>query len=339
VIIAGEITTTAPVDIPRIARDVIRDIGYTDRSFGFCYDNCEIRTYIRNQSPDISLGVTATKDREQGAGDQGMMFGYSNNETKELMPLPIVLAHRLVRKLADVRKNGTLPFLRPDGKAQVTVEYVNSVPKRVATVLVSCHHAPDIKDMKVVEKAITDHVILKVIPKELIDDKTEPFLVNPTGRFELGGPAADSGVTGRKIIVDSYGGKGSHGGGCFSGKDPTKVDRSGAYMARHVAKNMVAAGIAKECEVQIAYAIGKARPVSIMVDTFGTGVIPDTDIANLINEVFDLRPAQIIEHLQLSRPIYKKTAAYGHFGREDDPDFTWELRDHVQQIRKVANLK
>jgi S-adenosylmethionine synthetase len=193
--------------------------------------------------------------------------------------------------------------------------------------------------MKVVEKAITDHVILKVIPKELIDDKTEPFLVNPTGRFELGGPAADSGVTGRKIIVDSYGGKGSHGGGCFSGKDPTKVDRSGAYMARHVAKNMVAAGIAKECEVQIAYAIGKARPVSIMVDTFGTGIMPDTDIANLINEVFDLRPAQIIEHLQLSRPIYKKTAAYGHFGREDDPDFTWELRDHVTEIRKLAKLR
>jgi len=234
--------------------------------------------------------------------------------------------------LAEVRKNGTLPFLRPDGKAQVTVEYVDGVPKRVVNVLVSSHHSPDVKDMKVLEEALAEHVILKVVPKELLDEETEPFLVNPTGRFELGGPRADSGVTGRKIIVDSYGGKGGHGGGCFSGKDPTKVDRSGAYMARHVAKNVVAAKLAKECEVQIAYAIGKARPVSVLVDTFGTGVIDEKKLSGIVQEVFDLRPAQIIDHLRLKRPIYRKTAVYGHFGRENDPDFTWELRDHVEML-------
>ena len=338
VIIAGEITTTAKIDIPEIVREVIRDVGYTDRSGGFCYDNCEIKTYIRKQSPDISIGVTATKDHEQGAGDQGMMFGYATDETDELMPLPIVLAHALTRRLAEVRKNGTVSFLRPDGKAQVTVEYVDGVPKRVVNVLVSSHHSSEIDDMKVVEKAITEHVILKVIPDKLMDEQTEPFMVNPTGRFELGGPRADSGVTGRKIIVDSYGGKGSHGGGCFSGKDPTKVDRSGAYMARHVAKNVVAAGLARECEVQLAYAIGKARPVSVMVDTFGTGVIAERQLSSIVSEVFDLRPARIIEHLQLKRPIYRKTAVYGHFGREDDPDFTWELREHVEELREMAQL-
>jgi S-adenosylmethionine synthetase len=338
VIVAGEMTTTAKIDIPEIAREVIRDVGYTDRADGFSHDNCEIKTYIRKQSPDISLGVTATEDHEQGAGDQGMMFGYATDETDELMPLPIVLAHALTRRLAEVRKDGTVSFLRPDGKAQVTVEYVDRVPKRVVNVLVSSHHSPEIEDMKVVEEAITEHVILKVIPDNLIDEQTEPFLVNPTGRFELGGPRADSGVTGRKIIVDSYGGKGSHGGGCFSGKDPTKVDRSSTYMARHVAKNIVAAGLAKECEVQIAYAIGKARPVSVMVDTFGTGCISEKDISRIVSEVFDLRPAHIIEHLQLRRPIYTKTAAYGHFGRENDPDFTWELRDHADELRKMAKL-
>ena len=338
VIIAGEVTTTASVDIPEIAREVIRDIGYTEKSDGFSYDNCDIRTYIRKQSPDISLGVTAREDHEQGAGDQGMMFGYATDETDELMPLPILLSHHLTRRLAEVRRDGTIGFLRPDGKAQVTVEYADRVPERVVNVLVSSHHTSDIKDMKVVEEAITEHVILKVIPEELMDDKTEPFLVNPTGRFELGGPRADSGVTGRKIIVDSYGGMGGHGGGCFSGKDPSKVDRSGAYMARHVAKNVVAAGLAKECEVQIAYAIGKARPVSVMVDTFGTGVVPETEISRIVSEVFDLRPAKIIEHLQLRRPIFRKTAAYGHFGREDDPDFTWELRDHVDELRKLAKI-
>jgi S-adenosylmethionine synthetase len=338
VVIAGEITTTATIDIPEIARRVIQDIGYTEESDGFCHSTVRIVTYIRQQSPDISLGVTARDDHEQGAGDQGMMFGYATDETAELMPLPIVLAHKLTRRLAEVRKNGTLPFLRPDGKAQVTVEYVGRKPRRVVNVLVSSHHTPDVKDMKVLEKALTEHVILKVVPKELLDERTEPFLVNPTGRFEIGGPRADSGVTGRKIIVDSYGGKGGHGGGCFSGKDPTKVDRSGAYMARHVAKNVVAAELAKECEVQIAYAIGKARPVSVLVDTFGTGVVDEKELSRIVREVFDLRPAQIIDHLLLKRPIYRKTAAYGHFGRENDPDFTWELRDHVEMLRKLAQV-
>jgi len=338
VVIAGEITTTASVDIPEIARRVIQDVGYTEESDGFCYTNLRIVTYIRQQSPDIALGVTPTEEHEQGAGDQGMMFGYATDETDELMPLPIVLAHRLTRRLAEVRKDGTLPFLRPDGKAQVTVEYVDREPKRVVNVLVSSHHTPDVKDMEVLEKAVIEHVILKVVPKELLDEQTEPFLVNPTGRFEIGGPRADSGVTGRKIIVDSYGGKGGHGGGCFSGKDPTKVDRSGAYMARHVAKNVVAAELARECEVQIAYAIGKARPVSVLVDTFGTGVIDEQELSRIVQKVFGLRPAQIIDHLQLKRPIYRKTAVYGHFGREDDPDFTWELRDHVGMLRELARV-
>jgi S-adenosylmethionine synthetase len=335
--IAGEITTTAYADMPAIVRDTIREIGYNDSAMGFDWETCAVMTSIDKQSPDISMGVTEGEGmfKDQGAGDQGIMFGYACNETDELMPMPILLSHQLVKRLADVRKSGELHFLRPDSKSQVSIRYENDKPVYVDTVVISSQHTPDVSHQTIEERVI-DAVVKKVIPAHLMDANTKIF-INPTGRFVIGGPMGDCGLTGRKIIVDTYGGSGRHGGGAFSGKDPSKVDRSAAYMGRYVAKNLVAAGICEKCEVQVAYAIGIAEPVSVMVNTFGTGTIAEARIAQIIREVFDLRPRAIIEQLDLLRPIYKLTAAYGHFGREL-PEFTWERKDKADIIRSKAGL-
>jgi len=335
--IAGEITTDCYVDMPQIVRDTIRDIGYHSSQMGFDWRTCSVITSIDRQSSDIAQGVNTDEGlyKEQGAGDQGLMFGFASDETPELMPMPIMYAHKLTQRLTTVRKNGALDFLRPDGKSQVTIEYNNGTPMRVDTVVVSAQHKPDITYEKL-RDAIIEEVIKKVIPLDMVDGDTRYF-INPTGKFVIGGPMGDCGVTGRKIIVDTYGGQGSHGGGCFSGKDPSKVDRSASYMGRHIAKNIVAAGLAKKCEVQIAYAIGVAKPVSVMVDLMGTGVVTESRVKEIINEVFDLRPAAIIEYLDLLRPIYRKTSAYGHFGR-DDSDFTWEQTNMASAIREKAGV-
>ncbi|MDM8556913.1 methionine adenosyltransferase [Desulfococcaceae bacterium HSG7] len=335
--IAGEITTDCYVDMPQIVRDTIRDIGYHSSQMGFDWRTCSVITSIDRQSSDIAQGVNTDEGlyKEQGAGDQGLMFGFASDETPELMPMPIMYAHKLTQRLTTVRKNGALDFLRPDGKSQVTIEYVDGTPKRVDTVVVSAQHKPDITYEKL-RDAIIEEVIKKVIPMDMVDGDTRYF-INPTGKFVIGGPMGDCGVTGRKIIVDTYGGQGSHGGGCFSGKDPSKVDRSASYMGRHIAKNIVAAGLAKKCEVQIAYAIGVAEPVSVMVDLMDTGVVPESRVKEIIGEVFDLRPAAVIEYLDLLRPIYRKTSAYGHFGR-DDSDFTWEQTNMADTIREKAGI-
>ena len=328
VLVTGEITTDCYVDISKIARDTILDIGYTRAKYGFDGETCAVLTSIKEQSPDIAMGVNKSKDDEStGAGDQGMMYGYATDETEELMPMPIIMAHRLTKQLAKVRKEGVLPYLRPDGKSQVTVEYENDRVKRIDTVVISTQHDDHI-DHDELEKDIIEKVIKAVLPAELLDDDTV-YHVNPTGRFVIGGPQGDAGVTGRKIIVDTYGGVGRHGGGAFSGKDPTKVDRSACYAARYVAKNIVASGLAKKCEIQVSYAIGVAKPVSIMVDTFGTGKLPDDRIVELVREHFDLRPTAIINHFDLRRPIYRQTAAYGHFGR-NDLDLPWEKTDKAE---------
>jgi S-adenosylmethionine synthetase len=332
--VSGEITTKdAYVDIPTVVREMIRQIGYTDATYGFDWLTCAVVTAIGEQSTDIWLGDSSGHAvHEGGAGDQGMMFGYAADETPELMPMPISLAHRLARRLRDVRESGVVDFLRPDGKTQVTIEYDDGIPSRVDTVVVSAHHHPDVT-IKELRDALRTNVVEPVLPPELVADNDYTLYINPTGRFVRGGPHADCGLTGRKIIVDTYGGLGSHGGGCFSGKDPTKVDRSGSYAARHVAKNIVGAGLAKKCEIEIAYAIGVAEPVSIMVDSLGTGEVADEELVALVRKHFDLRPSAIIERLDLRRPIYRQTAAYGHFGREE-PDFTWELLDMVDVLRK-----
>jgi S-adenosylmethionine synthetase len=337
VLVAGEITTDCYVDIPEQVRETIKDIGYHSSQMGFDWQTCSIITSIDQQSADIALGVNVDEGlfKEQGAGDQGLMFGYACDETPELMPMSIIFAHKLTRRLATVRKNGALDFLRPDGKSQVTIEYENGTPKRVDTIIVSAQHTPAISydDLK---EAVIEEVVKKIIPQNMVDGDTR-YLINPTGRFVIGGPMGDCGLTGRKIIVDTYGGQGSHGGGCFSGKDPSKVDRSASYMARHVAKNVVSAGLAKKCEVQIAYAIGVAEPVSVMVNFMGTGVVPEHKVKKSILETFDLRPAAIIEYLDLLRPIYRKTSAYGHFGRSE-PEFTWEKTDMAKTLKEKTEL-
>jgi S-adenosylmethionine synthetase len=328
-IVAGEITTSAWVDMPVVVRNTIKDIGYTDSSMGFDYETCAVMTAIEKQSPDISRGVTEGEGlhKEQGAGDQGLMFGYATDETPELMPAPIFFAHRLARKLAEVRKAKKVNWLRPDGKTQVTVEYENNEPSRIAAVVLSTQHGPDVKQKDIIE-AMRSLVIDKVLPQKLIDKNTKYF-INPTGRFVVGGPFADAGLTGRKIIVDTYGGMGRHGGGAFSGKDPTKVDRSACYYARYVAKNVVAAKLASRCEVQIAYAIGVAQPVGVHVNTFGTGRVADEVLEKYILESFDMRPKALIEQLDLLKPIYRRTAAYGHFGRDE---FSWEKTDRAAKM-------
>lgn len=342
--VVGEISTTCYVDIPHIVRETIRDIGYTRAKYGFDCDTCGVLVSLDEQSPDIAMGVDDALEKKEGnmdkfdtigAGDQGMMFGYATNETDDYMPLPISLAHRLARRLAKVRKDGTLPYLRPDGKTQVTVEYEDGKPVRIDTIVISAQHSPEV-GREQIESDLLEFVIKPELPEGLFDDKTKLF-INPTGRFVIGGPQGDSGLTGRKIIVDTYGGMARHGGGAFSGKDPTKVDRSAAYAARYVAKNVVAAGLADKCEIQLAYAIGVARPVSIHVETFGTGKIPNEKIVELIEKNFDLRPAGIIAMLDLQRPIYKQTAAYGHFGR-NDLDLPWEKTDKAETLRKEAGL-
>lgn len=331
--IAGEITTKCYVDMPAVVRKTIEAIGYTNAAMGYDAHTCAVLTSINQQSPDIAMGVDADENKEQGAGDQGLMFGFACNETPELMPAPIIYAHRLCRRLAELRKSGALPFLRPDGKSQVTFQYVDGIPRRVDTVVISTQHSPDVTQNQIRE-AIIEQVIKPIIPEGLRDGQTK-YLVNPTGRFVIGGPMGDTGLTGRKIIVDTYGGRAPHGGGAFSGKDPSKVDRSATYAARYVAKNIVAAGLARECLVQVAYAIGVAEPVSISVNTNGTGAVPDDRLAGLVREVFDLRPAAMIKHLDLLRPIYRKTAAYGHFGREEE-GFTWEKTDQVEKLRHAV---
>ncbi|HOJ10367.1 MAG TPA: methionine adenosyltransferase [Clostridiales bacterium] len=346
VVVMGEITTHCYVDIPKIVRETIREIGYDRAKYGFDCDTCAVITSIDEQSPDIALGVNQALESKNGemndveveaigAGDQGMMFGFACDETPELMPMPISLAHKLTRRLSQVRKDGTIPYLRPDGKSQVTIEYEGHTPVRVDTVVISSQHSQEVEH-DTIEKDIIEHVIKPILPVELIDEKTR-ILVNPTGKFTVGGPQGDSGLTGRKIIVDTYGGYARHGGGAFSGKDPTKVDRSASYAARYVAKNIVAAGLASKCEVQLAYAIGVAKPISISVDTYGTGTIPDSEIVKLINSHFDLRPAAIIKMLDLRRPIYKQTAAYGHFGRTDI-DLPWEKIDKAEILKKDAGI-
>jgi len=336
VVVGGEVTTKGYINIDKVVRKVLRDIGYDKQEYGFCCDDVGILSSIHEQSPDIAQGVNegAGEHKEQGAGDQGLMIGYAINETKELMPLPIVLAHKLTRQLAKVRKEGTLSYLRPDGKSQVTVEYEDGKAIRVETVVIAAHHSDKV-EMETLRADIKEKVI-KPILGDLIDDKTK-FFINSTGKFVFGGPPADTGLTGRKIIVDTYGGAVAHGGGCFSGKDVTKVDRSGAYMARYVAKNVVAAGLADRCQVQVAYAIGVAEPVGIYIDTFGTNKIEEDKILELIKNNFDFRPKAIIDNLNLKRPIYRKTASYGHFGGED-ADFTWEKTDKAEELRKQAGL-
>ncbi len=337
VVVAGEITSKTKVEFGEVAKGVIRDIGYTTRDTGFDLENCSVVTSIVRQSPDISQGVTATGDREQGAGDQGIMFGYACDETKEYMPFAIYTAHRIGQRLGEARRSGLLPFLRPDGKCQVTVEYRDGQAVRADTVVVSTQHAPDVSQ-STLREAVIEEVVKKVVPPEFLD-KSTVYYINPTGRFEVGGPQGDCGLTGRKIIVDTYGGYGRHGGGAFSGKDPSKVDRSAAYMARYIAKNVVAAELARRCEVQVAYAIGVADPVSVLVDTFGTGVVPDERIGAIVRDLFDLKPAAIIRTLGLKRPIYRPTASYGHFGRTPDgPLFTWERTDRVDDLRSAAGL-
>ncbi len=335
--IAGEITTSAYADLPAIVRQTIKEIGYDDSAIGFDYETCAVMTSIDHQSPDISQGVSEGEGlfKEQGAGDQGLMFGFACDETPELMPMPITFAHKLMQKLATVRKTGKLDFLRPDSKSQVSIQYIDDQPTRIDTVVISTQHSPDVSydDLK---EAVIEEVIKPILPANLLDSNTR-YLINPTGRFVVGGPMGDCGLTGRKIIVDTYGGHGSHGGGAFSGKDPSKVDRSASYMARYVAKNIVAAGLARKCEVQLAYAIGVAEPVSVMINTFGTGKIPSNQIAMVVRDEFDMRPAAIIKQLNLLRPIYRQTAAYGHFGREL-PGFTWEITDRVESLKSRAGL-
>ncbi|MCK9296881.1 MAG: methionine adenosyltransferase [Desulfobulbaceae bacterium] len=337
-IIAGEITTTAWVDMPQIVRDTIKEIGYNSSEMGFDSQSCAVLTSIDKQSPDIAMGVNEGTglDLDQGAGDQGLMFGYACSETKVLMPMPITYAHRLMKRQSEVRKSGRLPWLRPDGKSQVTIEYEDNCPKRIEAVVLSTQHdaVVDYEDLK---EGVMEEIIKPVLPPNMIDKNTK-FFINPTGRFVIGGPVGDCGVTGRKIIVDTYGGRGSHGGGAFSGKDPSKVDRSSSYMGRYVAKNIVAAGLATEVEVQVAYAIGISQPVSVNVNTFGTGKISNEKIRELVMAHFDLRPKAIIQHLDLLRPIYKKTAAYGHFGRER-AEFTWEKTDKAEILRDAAGIK
>ena len=331
VVVAGEITTNCYVDIPRVARDTIREIGYTRAKYGFDFETCGVIAAIDEQSSDIAMGVD-----NLGAGDQGLMFGYACNETPELMPLPIMLAHKLVMRLSERRKSGAIDYIRPDGKSQVSVRYVDGKPTGVETVVVSTQHSPEVSNEQI-RADIIEHVILPTIPAEMIDRKKCVFHINPTGRFVTGGPMGDTGLTGRKIIVDTYGGSCPHGGGAFSGKDPTKVDRSACYMARHVAKNIVAAGLADRAQVQVAYAIGVAEPVSIMVDTFGTGKVPNAKLEELIRRHLDFTPTGIIKYLNLRRPIYKKTAAYGHFGRPE-PDFAWVRTDRVKDLRVDARV-
>jgi len=332
VLVAGEITSKAQVDISDIVRGVVHSVGYVDASYGFDADTCGVIATLKKQSPDISQGVTATKDHEQGAGDQGMMFGFACKDTPELMPMPIALSHRITRRLAELRKDGTLSFLRPDGKSQVTIEYDGSKPARVDTVVVSSQHSDDIAQDEIRTKVI-EHVIKPSVPPEMLDESNVKYHINPTGRFVVGGPHGDCGLTGRKIIVDTYGGYAPHGGGAFSGKDPSKVDRSAAYMARYIAKNVVAADLADQCQVQLAYAIGVAQPVSVLIETGGTGKVDDRKIAEAIVKLIDLRPAAIIDRLDLLKPIYRKTTNYGHFGREDQ-GFTWEERTLVKALKK-----
>ncbi|MEG0766267.1 MAG: methionine adenosyltransferase, partial [Clostridia bacterium] len=343
VMVMGEVTTEAYVNIDAIARQVILDVGYDRAKYGFDGNTCAVLTTLHEQSPDIAQGVNTSLETravfqsdELGAGDQGLMFGYACDETPELMPMPIALAHRTAQRLTQVRKEGLLPWLRPDGKSQITVEYEDGRPVRVDTVVLSAQHSPDISHAEI-EAALIEQVVRVAIPASLLDEKTR-FLINPTGRFVIGGPAGDTGLTGRKIIVDTYGGFARHGGGCFSGKDPTKVDRSATYAARHVAKNIVAAGLAKRCEIELAYAIGVAQPVSLLVDTEGTGILPDDQLAAVVRELFDLRPQAIIKTLDLRRPIYRQTAAYGHFGRTDI-DLPWERTDRVEELQKHCAVR
>ena len=335
-VIAGEITTNCWVDMPAVVRETIKNIGYNDSSMGFDWETCAVLTSIDKQSPDIAMGVDSSDTKDQGAGDQGIMFGFACDETEVLMPMPIYYAHGLTRRLAKVRKNGVLDFLRPDGKSQVTIQYEDGKPKRVEAIVIAAQHTPDVSS-RVLRESIMDEVIRKVIPAEYLDADTKIY-INATGRFVVGGPMGDCGLTGRKIIVDTYGGKGSHGGGCFSGKDPSKVDRSASYMARHVAKNIVAAGLATQCEVELAYAIGVADPVSIMIDTFGTGAVDNHKITQVLPEIFPFRPAEMIKYLDLKRPIYRKTACYGHYGRTE-PEFSWEKTNRVDDLKSALNVK
>ncbi|GAB6067293.1 methionine adenosyltransferase [Methylothermus subterraneus] len=335
VLLAGEITTSAWVDSEQLVRQVVKEIGYDDPEIGFDWQSCAVLQAIGKQSPDIAVGVDEAEDKEQGAGDQGLMFGYACNETEVLMPAPIYYAHELVKRQAQLRKSKVLPWLRPDAKSQVTIRYQDGKPVAVEAVVLSTQHAPDIPQ-SAVREAVIDEIILKVIPREWIHRGTK-FFVNPTGRFVIGGPVGDCGLTGRKIIVDTYGGMARHGGGCFSGKDPSKVDRSAAYMGRYVAKNIVAAGLAERCEIQVSYAIGVAEPTSITIETFGTGKVPESRLVEIVRAHFDLRPKGLIQELDLLRPIYRKTAAYGHFGRTE-PEFTWERTDKAEALREAAGL-